>query len=70
MKFVSEIFIDGKTYMTQPADSDIPLEALAEQFYENVEYINKAKFFLNDGSILILPKDAIQRAHVIFKEVT
>lgn len=61
-----EITIDGKTYVSVATDKVTPSEA-AEQIYNQIDAYTKLKVDLEDGGVLVIGKEAVQRAVIIFK---
>jgi hypothetical protein len=58
------ITLDGKTYKGAKINSDCKIEA--EKFYKTWDTAVKFQMILKGGSILLVGKDAIQRAVAIF----
>lgn len=59
------ITVDGVTYKSKPDNTDI--DRASDQWYDAAGKIDSFKMKLENGDILVLPKEAIQRAHIVFK---
>lgn len=68
MKYRMKIFLDGQTYYSNSAEvTKSEFEDMVERWYESASNLNVFQMKLEDGSFLILPKEAIRRAHIIFE---
>lgn len=56
--------IDGMTFKGTSSDEITALD-LAERFYENLNTLDKLKMPLEDGGVLLLRKEQMQRAVLI-----
>lgn len=59
-----EVTIDGNTYKSKEDVSEA-YTRFANRMYENFESFTKLKLILEDNSILILGRDAAQRAQIV-----
>jgi len=64
---VITVIIDGNTYMSKKND-EVDKETASEDFYDIAGSMDSFKMELEDGRILVLGKDAIQRAQMIFSD--
>ncbi len=60
-----EITIDGKTYITKCGEESA--KEIADGMYEKFDVFTKLKTQLEDGSYLLIGKEAVQRAVIIVK---
>lgn len=60
-----QIVLDGVTYISQPIDQ-IGFVDAAESLFKDMGVTHCYQMFLEDG-ILVLGKDAVQKAHFIFR---
>lgn len=58
------VHYDGLMFETKDTDEATPAQ-LCEALYENLESVDKLKLELKDGSILMMPKDAVRRAVIL-----
>ena len=61
-----EIILDGQKYVGKKSDELTQAKAVSAM-YENWSDFNKLKVDLEDGSVMLIGKDAVQRAVVIVK---
>lgn len=59
-----EVTIDGKTYKSKQDESEKYVR-FANRMYEGFESFTKLKLGLEDDSILIIGRDAVQRAQIV-----
>ena len=59
------IIVDGQKFVADKIEDNI--ENIVSSFYEHLNEFTSLKFELNDGSILLLNKDAIRRSIFIIK---
>ena len=68
MKYRMKIFLDGQEYYSNSAEiTESEFKDMVERWYESASNLNIFQMKLESGSFLILPKEAIQRAHIIFE---
>jgi hypothetical protein len=61
-----DIIIDGKTY-TSKVTNEIGHEECANRIFDEMANMDRFKLQLEDGNYLVIGKDALQRAQLIFK---
>jgi hypothetical protein len=61
-----EIFLDGEHYFGKRTEKE-DAGNLSDKFYEVASNMDSFRMELEDGSFLVLGKDATQRAHIIFR---
>lgn len=60
-----EIFLDGEHYFGKRCEEDA--SKLSDEFYNIAAKMDSFRMELEDGSFLVLCKDSVQRAHLIFR---
>ena len=62
-----DVIVDGNTY-SSPTTTKITHTAAAEAFFDKLGDLNRFKLQLkNGGDVLVIGKDALQRAQFIFR---
>lgn len=63
-----EVVVDGEHYIGKTLDSySADLVELAEETCDTINIIRKYQLNLANGGILVLGKEAVRRAHIIFQ---
>lgn len=61
-----EVFLDGERYFGKRDDS-VSAKEIADEFYSIAQDMGGLRVELEDGSFLVLSKEATQRAHLLFR---
>lgn len=65
---IIEITLDGNTYQSKEVEvTSDEFSQSAEAMFKNISEITKFKMEMDDGKIMIIGKEAIQRAVIIIK---
>ena len=63
------VLIDGVMYKCEPKDAGgTSVDEVSDRFYNAISDMTSIKFKVASGDYIVLGKDAVQRAHFIFKE--
>ena len=62
-----ELILDGKKYRSKESEK-MKAKELADEVFNMIPDMDKFQIELTDGGHLVLGKDALQRAHLMFKD--
>lgn len=63
------LHINGLTFVSKSTD-DISMEAAKLSFYSNIDKLNKLEMGCDDGRFIVIGKQALQNAIMIFSETS
>ncbi len=61
-----EIFLDGKTYISAETE-EYTIKEMVKKITASISDADKFVLYLKSGRVLLLPREALHRAHFIFR---